>query len=92
MCRGYLEAGRSFLNQTEVEHLAFSAILMTLEVGIRFLTDYLEGDVYFKVHHPEHNLQRARSQFQLVRRLEEAETELHDLVMQTWTAQPTAAL
>lgn len=90
--RGYLEAGRSFLTQSEVEQLAFSAILMTLEVGIRFLTDYLEGDLYFKVHHPEHNLQRARSQFQLVRRLEAAESQLHDLVMQTWVAQPTAAI
>jgi Ser/Thr protein kinase RdoA (MazF antagonist) len=84
ICEGYLEAGRSFLTAREVEHLAFSAILMTLEVGIRFLTDYLEGDVYFKVHHPEHNLQRARSQFELVRKLEAAEGELHDQVMQTW--------
>ena len=84
ICQGYLEAGRTFLTPLEVEHLAFSAILMTLEVGIRFLTDYLEGDPYFKVHHPEHNLQRARSQFQLVRRLEAAESELHDLVMEQW--------
>lgn len=84
ICEGYLEAGRSFLTTREVEHLAFSAILMTLEVGIRFLTDYLEGDVYFKVHHPEHNLRRARSQFELVRKLEAAENELHDQVMQTW--------
>ena len=82
--QGYLEAGRAFLTEREVEHLAFSAILMTLEVGIRFLTDYLEGDLYFKVHHPEHNLQRARSQFELVRRLESAESELHDIVMETW--------
>ena len=82
--RGYLEAGRGFLTEAEVQQLAFSGILMTLEVGIRFLTDYLEGDVYFKVHHPEHNLQRARSQFALVSRLEAAENELHDLVMTLW--------
>ena len=69
---GYLEAGRA------------SGSLMTLEVGIRFLTDYLEGDVYFKVHHPEHNLQRARSQFALVERLEQAEAELHDMIMALW--------
>ncbi len=90
ICQGYLEAGRSFLTEREVEHLAFSAILMTLEVGVRFLTDYLEGDLYFKVHHPEHNLQRARAQFELVRRLEAAESELQDQVMQTWSAQAAA--
>jgi Ser/Thr protein kinase RdoA (MazF antagonist) len=84
IARGYLEAGRSFLKDSEVEHLAFSGILMTLEVGIRFLTDYLEGDCYFKVHHPDHNLQRARSQFALVSCLEKAENELHDLVMAIW--------
>jgi hypothetical protein len=84
MTEGYLEAGRGFLRDAEVEELAFSGILMTLEVGIRFLTDYLEGDVYFKVHHPEHNLQRARSQFALVARLEAAEAELSDLVGSLW--------
>lgn len=86
MARGYLEAGQSFLSLAEIEELAFSSILLTLEVGIRFLTDYLEGDVYFKVHHPEHNLQRARSQFALVRRLEAAEAELTDLVLDHWGA------
>ncbi len=86
MARGYLEAGQSFLSLNEIEELAFSCILMTLEVGIRFLTDYLEGDVYFKVHHPDHNLQRARSQFALVRRLEAAEAELTELVLDRWAA------
>lgn len=82
--RGYLKAGQSFLTAAEIEHLAFSGILMTLEVGIRFLTDYLEGDVYFRVHHPEHNLQRARSQFALVGQLEAAESQMQDLVLQVW--------
>lgn len=85
MTRGYLEAGRDFLLPAEVEELAWAAVLMTLEVAIRFLTDYLEGDVYFKVHHPEHNLQRARSQFALVSRLEACEAEFQDLVDELWT-------
>lgn len=84
IARGYLEAARPFITLPEVEQLAFSSILMTLEVGIRFLTDYLEGDVYFKVHHPGHNLQRARSQFALVRQLEVSEARMHDLVMAAW--------
>lgn len=85
LARGYLEGGRDFLTLAEVEELAFSAVLMTLEVGIRFLTDYLAGDCYFKVHHPQHNLQRARAQFALVRRLERAEAELRDRVLECWT-------
>lgn len=84
IARGYLETARPFITRAEVEELAFSAILMTLEVGIRFLTDYLEGDVYFKVHHSSHNLQRARSQFALVQRLEAAEKRMDDLVMAAW--------
>lgn len=92
LTHGYLEAGRGFLNAAEVEELAFSGILMTLEVGIRFLTDYLEGDVYFKVSHPEHNLQRARSQFALVKQLEAAENELGDLVLSLWADRAAAAI
>ena len=52
---------------TEVELLPFSAILMTYECGIRFLSDYLNGDTYFKIHREHHNLDRARNQFKLVK-------------------------
>ncbi len=70
LLRGYCsEAGR-FLNAVELENLPFAGALITLEIGTRFLTDYLEGDVYFKTHKPHHNLDRARSQFQLVRSIE----------------------
>lgn len=86
LVEGYLEAGRDFLWEAEVEELAFAGTLLTLEVGIRFLTDYLEEDVYFKTHHPEHNLQRARSQFALVARLEAAEPELREIVSRAWAA------
>lgn len=70
LLRGYCsEAGR-VLNACELENLPFAGALITLEIGTRFLTDYLEGDVYFKVHRDGHNLDRARSQFQLVRSIE----------------------
>ncbi len=54
----------------ERAHLPFSGKLIALETGMRFLTDYLEGDVYFKTKRPRHNLDRARTQFALVRSIE----------------------
>jgi hypothetical protein len=76
LVEGYLDAAGQFLNDTEVEHLVHSGKLMTLEVGIRFLTDYLEGDVYFKTRHPQHNLDRCRTQLKLVERIEAQEDEM----------------
>ena len=84
MVSGYLEGGQAFLTLPEVEELAFSGVLLTFELGVRFLTDYLEGDHYFKVHYPEHNLVRARSQFELARLLEAAEPSLKDLTLCHW--------
>lgn len=63
---GYLSAAGKSLTLCEVEHLPFSAKLLTLECGIRFLTDYLNGDIYFRTAYPEHNLVRCRTQFALV--------------------------
>ena len=71
LARGYLSSARDFLVPAEVSHLAFSGKLITLEIGIRFLTDYLEGDVYFKTKRPGHNLDRCRTQLALVRSIEE---------------------
>lgn len=68
--KGYLEECLDVLTKKEFELLAHGAILMTLECGIRFLADYLDGDIYFKVHKPNHNLIRARNQFHLVRDME----------------------
>lgn len=68
--RGYLSTALEFLYPSELKHLAFSAKLITLETGIRFLTDYLNGDQYFKIEHPEHNLDRARTQLKLVADME----------------------
>lgn len=68
--RGYLKAAGEFLTDEERRHLPFSAALITLEIGVRFLTDHLEGDHYFKIHRPGHNLHRARAQFRLVESIE----------------------
>lgn len=69
--RGFLEGAQGSLTGEELEYLPWGARLMTLECGIRFLTDYLEGDHYFHVSRPEHNLDRCRTQFKLVRDMEE---------------------
>lgn len=64
--KGYLSAVGDSITQAERENLPMGAILMTYECGMRFLTDYLEGDVYFKTHRPKQNLDRAHTQFKLV--------------------------
>ena len=69
--RGYLATAGDALNATEIKHLAFSARLITFEIGLRFLTDYLQGDVYFKTHRPEQNLDRTRVQFGMAQSMEE---------------------
>lgn len=67
---GFLKGCGESLTKAETELLPVGAIMMTLECGMRFLTDYLEGDVYFKTHRPTHNLDRARNQFALVADME----------------------
>lgn len=69
LLRGYLSTAK-FLTPTELEYLPFSGKLITLEIGIRFLTDYLQGDIYFKTHRDGHNLDRCRTQFKLVESIE----------------------
>jgi hypothetical protein len=66
LAKGYLAAASPFLTKAERSYLAFSGKLITFTIGIRFLTDFLKGDVYFRVHRPEHNLDRCRTQFKLV--------------------------
>jgi aminoglycoside phosphotransferase (APT) family kinase protein len=77
---GYLEGAGAFLTRAEREHLAFSGKLITFEIGIRFLTDFLAGDTYFKVHREGHNLDRCRTQFKLVESIEQQEEAMHHLV------------
>lgn len=80
LAEGYLEAAGPFLTQAEIEALPMSGRLLTFESGLRFLTDYLAGDTYFKTSHPEHNLDRARVQFALVRSIERSLPQVEDIV------------
>jgi Ser/Thr protein kinase RdoA (MazF antagonist) len=70
LVKGYLETTRGFLTSKEKELLPFAGKLITFEIGLRFLTDWLEGDTYFKIKRPTHNLDRARTQFKLVESIE----------------------
>jgi len=80
LVRGYLDSANTFLTDSERKHLAFSGKLITFEIGVRFLTDYLAGDTYFKVHREGHNLDRCRTQFKLVESIERQEEKMHRFV------------
>lgn len=77
--RGFLEAATA-LTDKEVEMLPLGALVMTLEVGLRFLKDYIDGDLYFKTAYSEHNLVRARTQLKLVADMEEKMGEMNRIV------------
>ena len=79
LVRGYVSTA-TFLNEAELAHLAFSGKLLTLECGIRFLTDHLNGDTYFKIKRPDHNLDRCRNQFAFVRAIEENLEAMEEIV------------
>lgn len=78
--KGYLSRTKDILTKQEIEFLPLSVRLLTFECGVRFLTDYLNGDVYFKTKRPSHNLDRARNQFELCRQLHEQENELDEIL------------
>ena len=78
--RGYLSEMKDALTETEIALLPLSVKLMTYECGIRFLTDYLNGDTYFKIHREHHNLDRARNQFKLVADISAREAVLAEAV------------
>lgn len=82
LVRGYLDSARSFITPLEKRLLPFSGKLLTMECGIRFLTDYLSGDVYFKIKRPEHNLDRCRTQMALVESIESLLPEMQKMVEQ----------
>lgn len=77
---GYLDAAGAFLTPTEIQYLPFAAKLMTFECGVRFLTDYLVGDTYFRIHRPEHNVDRCRTQFKMVSDIESLMDRMHSIV------------
>lgn len=78
--QGFLEEVHPIITKEEVDSLSWGAYLMTLECGIRFLTDYLEGDHYFKTVYPNHNLDRARNQFKLIESMENHWDDMHNIV------------
>ena len=79
---GYLSSS-GFLTETEVRYLPFAAKIMTYECGMRFLKDFLEGDIYYKVEHGNHNLHRARNQIKLVRDMERDYQQMIEIVRES---------
>jgi hypothetical protein len=77
---GFLSETRNTLNAVEKEYLAFAPKLITYTMAVRFLTDYIDGDNYYKIHYEKHNLQRARSQLQLVRSMEKQYVEMQEII------------
>lgn len=80
LAEGYFSSAGSFLTQAEKNLMAFAGKLITFEIGIRFLTDFLSGDTYFRIHRPGHNLDRCRTQFKLVESIEQQEKAMQKFV------------
>ena len=80
LAEGYLSTAGKFLTPAEKSFVAFSGKLITFTIGIRFLTDYLVGDTYFRIHRPGHNLDRCRTQFKLVESIEQQEKTMQKYV------------
>jgi Ser/Thr protein kinase RdoA (MazF antagonist) len=82
LVKGYLKDAK-FLNAAELDALAFSGRLITLTIGIRFLTDYLAGDTYFRTAYDDHNLVRCRTQLKMVQSMEDQRDEYERIVRET---------
>jgi hypothetical protein len=80
LMRGYLSSASAFLTPAEKRHLVAAGKVITLEIGLRFLTDFLVGDTYFKIHRGGHNLDRCRTQFKLVESIEQQEPQMNQFV------------
>lgn len=78
--KGFIEGCGGALTELEIETLPLGAILMTFENGIRFLTDHLEGDHYFKIHREGHNLDRCRTQLTLVKDMQEKLPQMNEII------------
>jgi Ser/Thr protein kinase RdoA (MazF antagonist) len=81
VARGYMREAGAFLTKKEIELLPASIKVITFELGIRFLADYLRGDIYFRTKYPAHNLHRARVQFKLLESIEAAEERMFSFIM-----------
>ena len=80
---GYLSSAADFLTPAEIAYLPFSGQLITLEIGIRFLTDFLSGDTYFKIHRENHNLDRCRTQIALAKSIAQQQEKMADFVQKS---------
>jgi hypothetical protein len=80
LARGYLSAARDFLTPLEWDLLVFGGKLITYEQAIRFLGDYLNGDIYYKTHYPDHNLVRARTQIKMIEDMERKQGQMETII------------
>jgi hypothetical protein len=80
LVEGYLASAGSVLNEAEIEQMAFSGCLISLELGMRFLTDHLNGDLYFRVHRESQNLDRARTQLKFAAEIRQHEAEMRKFI------------
>ena len=78
--KGYLKHAASFLTDAEIENLPYGAKLLTYMQMVRFFTDYIDGDTYYKIAYPEHNLVRTKAQFKLLQSLEENYEKMQQIV------------
>ena len=81
--RGYMEMAKSFLTPLEIKMLPYGGRLLTYMQTVRFLTDYINGDTYYKIHSPKHNLIRTKAQFRFLQELESKAEEM-DAFMNEW--------
>jgi len=82
--KGYLKQTTNFLTEAEVNSLVNGVLLLPYMQAVRFLTDYLNGDIYYKIHSPWHNLQRTKAQIQLFKKLADAKETLDGIILKTW--------
>ena len=82
--QGYLDATHEMLTGAEIDGLAVAPLVITYELGIRFLTDYLKGDQYFKITHPTQNLERAKVQFKLLESMEKSREFMNEVISVEW--------
>ena len=80
LLEGYLDAARTFLSDTDLDYIYVSARLISFELGLRFLSDHLAGNVYFRTTHANHNLDRALVQFRLTESIEAQEEQIRQIV------------
>ncbi len=80
LTEGYVGGLKNSLTKAEIENLYLAPRIIALTLGVRFLTDFLEGDVYFKIDRPRHNLDRAKNQFKLAEKIEEQEANIKNII------------